>query len=289
MVNSPTSSNRSWLGPLCLTISAIAWGFAFAFQRSAMDATGPFTFNGIRFIAAGFLVAILSKFFGEKYSPKLLKTGLILGFFLFTGASLQQVGMQYTSAGKGGFVTSLYLLFVPITLLIFWKEKISWRSWGALLIATVGLALLCLQDDFSINLGDALMLLCALLFAAHVVVVEKYGRGCPPLALSAIQLSASGVCSLIISVWLEQNRWASTINAWPALLYTIFISIGLGYTLQIIGQRTVKAHTAGLILSLESVFAALAGWLLLGEILTVPQLVGAGLILLALGLPQKKA
>ena len=287
-MNTGNSEVRAWTGYSCLAIAAIAWGFAFAFQRSAMEATGPYTFNGIRFLAAGLLVAGLSKLFGEKPSTKLLRTGLILGFFLFTGASLQQVGMQYTSAGKGGFITSLYLLFVPIGLLVFWKERISWQSWIALLIATIGLGLLCLTNDFSINPGDSLVLICALLFAFHVIVVEKLGRNCPPLALSAIQLTASGVCSLIVSVCVEQNRWATTANAWPAFFYTIFVSIGLGYTLQIIGQRTVKAHTAGLIMSTESVFAAFAGWLLLGEILTLRQLIGAGLILLALCLPQKK-
>ena len=276
---------------LALTFVSIIWGAAFVFQRTAMQHIGPFTLIFSRFFLAAFSVYTIRALFWKKtgFERPDLKAGVILGLVLFFGAVLQQFGMQETTAANGGFITGMYMVIIPFFLGFFWHERIALLTWLGVLVAAIGMYYFSISEGLKISPGDSLVFCCAVIYALHVILAGKLGSGRDVLALSIIQLIVAGSLSGISAFALEGPNIRSIWSANVEIAYLGFISAGLGYTLQLVYQRRVPEVLAGLILSLESVFAALAGALFLSEALTPRQLLGAALMLLGITLAQIKS
>lgn len=274
---------------LLLLLTAIIWGFAFVAQRVGMDHVGPFTFNGVRFAlgSASLLPLIWLMQRQKNRAPammpqaggmELLRGGLLAGLALFSGASLQQVGLVYTTAGNAGFITGLYVVIVPILGLI-WRQRPALGTWLGAVLATIGLFLLSVTADFRIAYGDLLVLIGAFIWAGHVLLIGWLSPRMDALKLSAIQFAVCAALSLLTALAIETISLEGIIAAAVPILYGGLFSVGIAYTLQVVAQRDAHpAHTA-IILSLEGVFAALGGWLLLGELLTPRGLLGCALML----------
>lgn len=268
-----------------LLFVAAAWGFAFVAQRSAMKHVGPFFFTGTRFLIGGILLWLICAIAGNRIVLKRdLKHGLILGLLLFTGISLQQLGLVTTSAGQAGFITGLYILFVPIFLTLFWRESVNRRLWAAAFIALVGLYLVSVSDTSDLLSGNVLVFVCALVFAVHVIAIGKLVANADPFRLAVQQFLICGFLGLLISIFTEETQVTGIVSSIPALAYGSVISIVFGYTMQVYAQKFVPASPAAIILALESVFAAVGGAFILDETLSPLQYVGCGLMLLAIGI-----
>jgi drug/metabolite transporter (DMT)-like permease len=279
---------------LLMLLAAAIWGFAFVAQREGMETMGPFLFNTARFfIGTVFLLPIvwyLSKkkkisTGKETSTKKLWVAGTVAGLFLFTASSFQQVGIQYTTAGKAGFITGLYIFFVPL-IGIFFGQRTGSGTWLGAFIAVIGLYLLSINEDFSIARGDLLQLICAVFFAAHVLVIGYVAKRMDPLKLSLIQYLVSGVLSFFIAIAIEVITWQMIVDTAIPLLYAGIMSIGVGYTLQVVAQQHAKSSHAAIILGLEGAFAVLGGWLILDENLSTRGLIGCGLMLSGMFLSQ---
>ena len=279
-----------------LLTTAIIWGFAFVAQRVGMDYIGPFLFNGIRF-ALGCLVLlplVVRKDNGNdprpaRDDPRRVKTlvvgSAVAGLMLFGGASLQQVGLVYTTAGKAGFITGLYVVIVPL-LALFWGQRTTMGTWTGAILAAVGLYFLSMSQQFTIAFGDFLVLLCAVFFAGHVLIIGWLSPKMNSYRLAFIQYAACSLLSLIVAVLYENISMNSIVQAAIPILYGGVMSVGIAYTLQIIGQRQAHPAHAAIILSLESVFAALGGWFLLNETMSLRQMGGCALMLFGMLLSQ---
>ena len=279
-----------------LLTTAIIWGFAFVAQRVGMDYVGPFTFNGIRF-AIGSLsllpLVILSR--GEHtpghniLQPADLKTILLgggaLGLALFSGASLQQIGLVYTTAGKAGFITGLYVIIVPL-LGLFWRQQPKIGTWVGAILAAFGLYFLSVTEQFTIALGDLLVLIGAFFWAAHVLIIGWLSPRINPIKLAFSQYLACSILSLITAAVIEDVDMNSIFQAAIPILYGGLLSVGIAYTLQVIAQREAHPAHAAILLSMEAVFAAIGGWLLLGEIISARGLFGCALMLAGMLLSQ---
>ena len=272
---------------LLMLLAAAIWGFAFVAQREGMETMGPFLFNTARFfIGTVFLFPIVwylskkkkTQDNKETSTKKLLFAGFIAGLFLFIASSFQQVGIQYTTAGKAGFITGLYIFFVPL-IGIFLGQRTGSGTWLGAFIAVIGLYLLSINEDFSIAKGDLLQLICAVFFAAHVLVIGYVAKRMDPLKLSLIQYFVSGILSLFIAVSIEVITWQMIVDTAIPLLYAGIMSIGVGYTLQVVAQQHAKSSHAAIILGLEGAFAVLGGWLILDENLSTRGLIGCALML----------
>ncbi|MBN1887550.1 MAG: DMT family transporter [Thermoflexales bacterium] len=293
---------RVW-ADVALLLVAVVWGTAFVGQRVAMEHVGAFAFGATRFALGGLCLLPLIAF---QYTikkramdaapisrglPSTLRGGFVLGLLLFGGASLQQIGLVHTTAGKGGFITGLYIVIVPLLLALAWRQLVKWTCWLGVGLAVAGLFLLSMQaqargGEFQLAPGDGWVLAGAFMWALHVIAVGKLVPGHEPLQLALVQYIVCALLSALAALAVEGNTWGGVLIAWQAVLYTGIGSIGLGYTTQVVAQRyTPPAHTA-LILSLESVFAALAGWLLLGEMMTPRMIAGAGLMLVGIIVAQ---
>ena len=279
---------------LLMLLAAAIWGFAFVAQREGMETMGPFLFNTARFfIGAVFLFPIVWYLSKKNKAPtgketstkKIIIAGTVAGLFLFTASSFQQVGIQYTTAGKAGFITGLYIFFVPL-IGIFLGQKTGSGTWLGAFIAVIGLYLLSINEDFSIARGDLLQLICAVFFAAHVLVIGYVAKRMDPLKLSLIQYFVSGVLSFFIAVAIEVITWQMIVDTAIPLLYAGIMSIGVGYTLQVVAQQHAKSSHAAIILGLEGAFAVLGGWLILDENLSTRGLIGCGLMLSGMFLSQ---
>lgn len=284
-----------------LILTAFIWGTAFVAQSVGMDYLGPFTFNGVRSLIGGVALIpciwILQKL-NDKSDPvteernrkDLLIGGISCGVLLFAASSLQQVGIQYTTAGKAGFITAFYIVFVPV-LGIFLGKKIGWKVWTAVILALAGLYFLCITEKFTIGKGDIFLFACALVFSLHILVIDYFSPKVEGVKMSCIQFLVCGIISLPFMFLLETPRMGAIVDAaWP-LLYAGVLSCGVAYTLQIIGQKNVNPAIASLILSLESCFSVLAGWVILGEKLSVRESIGCILMFAAIilaQLPDKK-
>jgi drug/metabolite transporter (DMT)-like permease len=272
---------------LILLLVALVWGSAFVAQRLGMEQVGPFAFNAARFAVGGLtLVPVLGWRRLRGLSRLELRSGLLLGLLLFAAASLQQFGLVWTTAGKAGFITGLYMVIVPLLLALVWRR---WAPWGSLLgagLATAGLFLLSVQAGFQLAPGDQWVLLGALGWALHVIAVGQFAPGQDPLRLAVVQYAVCSLLSIPVALILEPGTWPGLLLAAPGVVYTGLLSIGLGYTGQIVAQRAAPPTHAAIILSLESVFAALSGWLVLDEVLSPRQLVGCGLMLAGVLLAQ---
>ena len=291
-------------GNLILLLTSIIWGAAFVFQRTGMDSVGPITFNAVRMAAAAVFLILLSVFFDlkkkkssqdiEKSDPEKLKKrqrttligGLLCGFFLTVSSLSQQIGMVYTSAGKAGFITAMYMLFVPIFNLIIFKKKTSGAVWVAIALGIVGMYLLCVKENFTLTTGDTFILLCALLFSGHILCCDKFAQNCDPVKLSAIQFTVAAVVCLILAFIFEKPSVNGVLEAAVPILYCGIMSGGVGYTLQIIGQKHTDPAAASIIMSLEAVFAAVAGALLLNESMSSQEFIGCVVMFVAIILVQ---
>jgi len=273
-----------------LLLTAIIWGTAFTAQRVAGDHVGAFTFNASRFlIGTVALLPILSVScvksrrsgkpvdFGGK---KLLVGGILCGTALFLASSLQQIGISHTTAGKAGFITALYIVMVPLLGLLL-KKRAGISTWIGVLLALVGMYLLCMKEGFTVSEGDLYMLGCAVCFAVQIMLVDHYSPLVNGVALSCIQFFTAGILSLIVVPLVEQPTWSGIMAAFLPILYVGVFSCGVAYTLQILAQRHVAAPVASLLMSLESVFALVAGVILLGETMTGRESIGCVLMLAA--------
>ena len=283
---------------ISLFIVSILWGSAFVAQRVAGQLGSVYLFNGVRYLLAGLIVLpfalrslrISPSAEAHTRQPPLTsgqyKWMLIAGFLLFIAAAFQQTGMQFTTAGNAGFITSLYVVLVPIVLWLGWKEKPGSLSLVAVVLAASGAYLLSTAGRFEVQRGDALELIGASFWALHVVVLGKFASRYEALSFSVGQLLICGLLNLLLGLFIEQPvfTWA-----WlGAAAYTSFMSLGLGYTLQVWAQQHTPPSDAALLLSLESVFAVLAGWWLLNEQLGGIQYIGCVLIFIAVALSQVK-
>ena len=279
---------------LLMLITAAIWGFAFVAQREGMETMGPFLFSGVRFLIGVVVLLPVIWFLSKKpqqnhkaevSTKKLIFAGTIAGLLLFGAISFQQVGLQYTTAGKSGFITGLYIFFVPL-IGLFFGQKTGSGTWLGATIALFGLYLLSIKEDFSIAEGDLLQLICAVFFAAHVLVIGYLAKRMDPLKISLVQYLVCGVISLLIAVVIEVISWDMIVATTIPLLYAGVMSIGIGYTLQVVAQQHAHSSHAAIILSLEGAFAVLGGWLILDEQLPARGLLGCALMLTGMLLSQ---
>jgi drug/metabolite transporter (DMT)-like permease len=272
---------------LLLLLVALVWGSAFVAQRLGMEQVGPFAFNATRFAVGALMLIPIMGWQRLRDMPRAeLRRGAFLGLLLFAAASLQQIGLIWTTAGKAGFITGLYVVIVPILLALIWRERIGWSSWLGAGLATGGLFFLSSQTDFRLAPGDSWVLGSAMIWALHVIAIGQIAPGRDPLRLALVQFAVCSLLSLPASLVLEPGTWPGLLLAVPVVLYAGVLSIGLGYTGQVVAQRHAKPTHAAIILSLESLFAALFGWLILGEVLSTQQLIGCGLMLTGMLLAQ---
>lgn len=278
-----------------LLLTAIIWGFAFVAQRAGMEFIGPFSFNGIRFALGS--VSLLPLILYQK-KRGLLKTssqdkkltligGLLGGIVIYVAASLQQIGIVYTSAGSAGFITTLYVIFVPI-LGLFRKHTAGTKTWIGALLALAGLYFISVTDKLTFAQGDGLVFIGAIFWAVHVLVIAEFAPRTNVISLSAIQFAVCAVLSLLTALYYETITLEQISNAGLPILYAGIMSVGVAYTLQVVGQRHAPPTHAAIILSLESLFAALGGWLLLSETMTSRKMLGAALMLAGVILSQLK-
>lgn len=266
---------------LILLLTAAIWGLAFVAQRVGMAYIGAFTYNGIRFALGSLSLIPLILFYSKKNTPsshkkntkQTLLAGIICGIFLFLGASFQQVGLIGTTAGKAAFITGLYIVLVPIVGL-FLKQHMSLSSWIGTLIAMIGLYILCVNENLTISSYDILELFSALFFTFHILVIDYFSVKVDALKLAATQFLTCSILSLMVALVREDIYLEGILQAVVPILYGGIFSVGIAYTLQIIGQKNVKPSHAAIIMSMESVFAALGGFFLLGEVLSNRNLVG---------------
>ena len=303
-----------------LMLAALIWGSAFVAQSVGMDYLEPFSFNCVRsFMGSLVLLPVIwfmdrqkrkSKSAGLESAPAegiqavqpaaestkvknnkaLLMGGLCCGVILTLSTSLQQIGIKYTSAGKAGFITALYILIVPLLGMLLGK-KVGVRTWIGVALAVVGMYLLCIKEGFSISYGDFMVLLCALVFSLHILAVDYFSPRVDGIRLSCIQFFVCGCISAFPMLLWEQPEISQIIQAWQPLVYAGVLSSGVAYTLQIVTQKHLNPTVASLLMSLESVFAVLTGWLVLNERLSPKELLGCVLVFTAIilaQLPQKQ-
>lgn len=278
---------------LTLLLVSIIWGSAFVAQRVAGQMGSVYLFNGVRYLLAALVVLPVAIRAGQTSNPihvisrDQYKWMFIAGFFLFAGSALQQAGMLYTTAGNAGFITSLYVVLVPIALFLFWREKPHRLAIVAVALAGVGAFLLSTGGRFQAQKGDALEWIGALFWTFHVITLGKYASKFESMSFSVGQLVVCGALNLGIGIFVEPLMSFSLPLAF-AIAYTAFFSLGLCYTLQIWAQKHTPPADAALILSLESVFSVLSGWFLLDERLVAIQIFGCALIFIAVLLSQFK-
>ncbi len=287
-------------GILCLGLTALIWGTAFVAQKSGLDYLGPFTFNGVRSLIGGLAllpsIVLIDIINGQRPSLlgscgsgerrlALIKGGVYCGIILGIASSLQQYGIKYTSVGKAGFITTLYIIIVPL-LGVFFRRKVGIVMWFCSVLAIFGMYLLCFRGGGSLNVGDGLVFLCSIVFSLHILVVDRFAPHADGVRMSCIQFWVAGVIAMGCALLFEKVVWRDLLNAkWP-LLYAGVMSCGVAYTLQIVGQKSVHPVVASLLMSLESVFAALSGWVILHEKLSGTELLGCAIIFIAVIIAQ---
>ena len=288
--------NKAMQANLMMLLAASIWGFAFVAQRVGMETMGPHWFNSLRFfIGVVALTPVViwmdraqakSSIEGLKSSTKsLLIGGAVAGLLLFIGATFQQVGLQYTTAGKAGFITGMYIFFVPL-IGLFFRMKTGLGTWLGAAIALWGLYLLSINEDFTLSKGDTLQLICAVAFAGHVLMIGYLASRMDTVKLSLVQFFVAGLLAMILALYFEQLTWGMIKSTAVPLLFAGVMSTGIAYTLQTIAQQHAHPSHAAIILSSEGVFAVIGGFLLLNEVLPAQGLLGCGLILVGMLMSQ---
>lgn len=288
---------KNFKGSIMLLITSIIWGTAFVAQSEGMNYVEPFTYNAMRTLLGGVVlipVMILFRFSDkrngkEKSSCSLKNTvigGICCGIALFIASSFQQAGIAQTTAGKAGFVTALYIVIVPM-IGIFLHKKMPLRMWLFIAIALAGFWLLCIKQDIGISSGDLLVFFGAIFFAVHITVIDYFNqKNTDGVLMSCIQFFTAGLLMLICMFIFEKPTIPNIMGAGGTILYAGILSCGVAYTLQILGQKHTNPTLATMLMSLESVFAALSGWLILGEKLSIKEFIGCVLIFAAVILAQ---
>lgn len=293
----------------CLLMSAFLWGTALVAQSMAMQHLGPFTYNMCRYFVGGLVLLPLALYMG-KIDPlsanyhgtitsddvgsagssrkNLFFGGIIIGLWLFVAGSFQQAGLLYTTTGKSGFITALYIVLVPVISWIVFRKKCSPLVWAAVVLAVAGFFFLCIRKGAAINRGDLLTLCGSVVWALQILCVDWFAQKTNGIQLSCMQLLTAGVLSTIAAVIFETPSWSSVISCIGPILYAGILSSGVGYTLQIIGQNRVNPTAASLLMSLESVIAAFSGWLILHDTLTGREIFGCVLVFAGVSLAQVK-
>ncbi len=271
-------------GNILLLIAAMIWGSAFVAQSEGMNYVGPFSFNAVRCLVGGIAlipcVWLFTRSKGWKDLKGTLLGGAACGLVLFAATSLQQVAIQYTTVGKAGFLTAMYIVLVPVLRAIGGKKS-SARVWVSVAVAVFGIYFLCTKERLTIGIGDALMILCAFAFAIHICAVDYFCQKYNGIRLSCIQFIVSGVISLPF-MFFEQPSFGQLCSAWLPILYAGLLSSGIAYTFQILGQKDTNPIVASLIMSTESLFAALSGWIVLGQVMSLRELFGSLLLVFAI-------
>ena len=285
-------------GNAMLLLTAFIWGVSFVAQSVGMEHVGPFTFNATRFLLGSLVLLplvwrnlsrIRREGSGGAPAPLPVKTlatgGILCGLALCLASMLQQMGIQTTTPGKAGFITALYIVIVPL-LGLFLRKKPPVQVWIGVVLATCGMALLCINESLSISKGDLLVLLCALCFSFHILIIDHFSPKVDGVTLSCIQFFVSGVICLVFALIIEQPSWGQILNAWMPIAYSGVLSCGVGYTLQVVAQKDADPAVASLLLSLESVFAVLGEGMLLHQWPTLRELLGCALTFAAIILAQ---
>ena len=286
---------------LLLLLTSFIWGVAFVAQSVGGEAVGCFTFNGVRSLIGAFvLIPVIyfldnqkkkelgeEKFLEQKGdSKRLLLGGVCCGVMLCIASNFQQFGISFTTVGKAGFITAMYILIVPI-LGLFMKKKVGVKVWLGVVLATIGLYMLCMtSESFSLSKGDFLVLICAGFFSLHILIIDYFSPKVDGVRMSCIQFFVCGIISVIIAFIFESPSLSAILSGWLPILYAGVLSCGVAYTLQIVGQKNMDPTVASLILSVESVFSVLAGWLILNQTMTLREFSGCGLMFLAIILAQ---
>lgn len=281
---------------LLLLLVALIWGVAFVAQSEGARDVGPYTFNALRMLIGGLVLLPAIRLMdarrvrlGDERPPmnknKLIVGGVCCGVMLFLASTLQQVGLLYTTAGKAGFITALYIIIVPLIGLLFGRKN-GVALWVSVALAVVGMYFLCMTGGLSLGRGEGLCMLCALFFAVHILIVDHFSPYVDGVRMSCIQFFVCGALSSVLMLWFEKPDGRAILSAWLPLLYTGVLSSGVGYTLQIIAQKDVNPTVASLLMSLESVFSALAGWVILGQSLSARELMGCLMMFAAIILAQ---
>lgn len=283
---------------LALLLAAIIWGFAFVAQTVGMDYVGAFTFQASRYFLGALtlipfiLISDYRKKQTDTHQPltpaekkELVKGGVICGLALTVASTFQQVGLAYTTVGKSGFITSMYIILVPIFGL-FLHKRVPPKIWGCVVVAAVGLYFLSINGPLVLSRGDTLTIICAFCFCIHILCVDHFVARSDAVKLSFLQLLVTAVVSGILMLILEHPTWAAISAALPAILYAGILSCGVAYTLQVVGQQYASPTAATLLMSLESVFSVLGGILLLQQIPTSREFFGCALIFTAVLLSQ---
>ena len=299
-----------------LFLTAMIWGAAFVAQSVSMDYIGPFTFICLRSVIGGlFLIPVIividsirkksqdeninaegleTDLYKIKMEEKqrlswknkrLLEGGIVCGIFLFLANCFQQTGIQYTTVGKAGFITTFYIIIVPL-IGLFFKKYCGILTWIGVVIALAGLYFLCITQKLTIQRGDALILCCSVLYAGQILAIDHYNPFVDGVKMSCIQFLTGGVLGAVFMFLFENPSLAMILSAAGPILYTGIMSTGVGYTLQIVGQKGLNPTVAALILSLESVFSALSGYVFLHQVLTTRELIGCVLMFIAIVLAQ---
>lgn len=263
---------------LLLLLAAFIWGFAFVAQVVGMDSIGPYTFNGIRFLLGSLSLLPIIYYYPSGRNPKEASFSiwiaiLMAGILLCGGATLQQVALQYTTASKTSFLTATYLLMVPV-IGLFFGQVLRLNHIFAVILAMAGVYFISITETLDIGYGDFLVLLCAVCYAAHIILLNYLTQRFPPVTLSSGQFMVVGICNLILAFFFETVSISSILSSWWPILYTGILSTGVAYTLQSVGQKYLPATEATMLLSLEMVFGGLCGVLFLNESFTGKQLIG---------------
>lgn len=277
-----------------LLSAAFIWGIAFVAQSVGMDYLGPLSFGASRFLLGAVVLLPVIAFRRRQNQKKGIAPagakitwigGICCGLALCAASTLQQIGIQYTSVGKAGFITTLYIIIVPI-LGIFLKKKVPGKAWPCAVLAAIGMYLLCMSESLQIGKGDVLVFICAFLFAIQILLVDYFVELADPVEISCIQFLTSGVILTILMFVFETPHWSDFVAAWLPIAYAGILSSGVAYTLQLIGQKGMDPTIASLLLSMESTFSVLAGWVILKQKLTVKELIGCVLMFTAVILVQ---
>ncbi|MGD9938191.1 MAG: DMT family transporter [Clostridia bacterium] len=270
-----------------LFIVAAIWGSGFVAQRMGMDDLGPFAFNGARFAIGSLALVpvILLRRTSVAAAQAALRPAILAGFVLTAAAGLQQIGMQYTGAGKAGFITGLYVVFVPVAA-CFLGKKTPGRTWLGAVLALAGLFLLSVSDTLSMENGDFIIFISAFFWSAHILVLDRWAPEVDPIVLASIQFAVCSIFSWSIAIPVETFSVTDFHNAAVPLLFGGLVSTGIAFTLQAIAQTKAHPARASIILSLEAAFAVLAGWLILGEALSLRELAGCVLMLTGIIITQ---
>ncbi len=291
-------------GTLFLMITALLWGTSFVAQKSGMDTMGPITFMCLRSLVGAVVLLPIALVYGRMSHGreesgnegsteqikgwKLIFTGMLCGI-AYLGASLfQQYGMWLgTTAGKSAFITALYIVITPVIGVLF-KKKLSAKNWICVAVAAFGMYLLCINGEVSLQIGDLMTLLCAICFSIHIIVIDRYASRCNCVLLSCIQFFFSGLLALIPMLVIEKPTAEIIMDTAFQVLYLGICSNGIAYTFQMFGQRYLEPSPASLIMSLESVFAAVSGWLILNEKMSGKEIIGCVFIAIAIVFAQVK-